>query len=105
MDDIIERIIGIEKKAQSIINEARDEKRAYEQTVTDEISAYRGAISADYGKKAGAYAEQMKAEADAGVKRAEDDARRRIAQMRETAELHKSEWIDQLARKIIDGEI
>ena len=71
MDDIIQRIIDIEKKAQSIVSEAREEKRVYEQTMQAEIESFRGKISDEYVKKAGAYSARMKAEADAGVKRAE----------------------------------
>ena len=104
MDDIIQKIIDFETNAQSIVNTAREERRTYEETIRLDIEAYRNEAAERNKAKIENYALQMKKEADETIKHLEDAAKLKIAQMQMTAASHKNEWIEQLLKKIINGE-
>jgi len=105
MDDIIQRIIDIEQKAQVIVNEARDERRAYEQTMGAEIEAFREGVTRKNKERIDAYAARMKRDTDENVRRIEDAALKKADQMREIAAANKAEWVDRLYKKMTAGEL
>ena len=105
MDDIIQRIIDFEKKAQIIVNEARKERQKYEDNLRAEIDAFRIQVSDENKARIESYITQMKRDADEGVKHIEDAAKLKAVQMQMIASEQKSEWIEHLYTKIIDGEI
>ena len=105
MDDIIQKIIDFEKKAQSIVGEAREERQAYEETVRAEIEAYRDEINKEKDAEIKRCIAQMTKETDEGVKHIEDAAKLKIVQMHHTADANKGDWIEHLYNKIIGSEI
>jgi len=105
MDDIIQKIIDFEKKAQAIVGEARDEKQEYEEIVRAEIEAYKTEINGERDADIKNRVADMNKLADETVKHLEDAAKLRIVQMHRIAESHKDEWIGHLYNKIIGGEI
>ena len=105
MDDIIQKIIDFEKKAQSIVSEARAEQQAHEATMNSEIEAFREKITRENRAKIDGFINQMKRETDESVKHLEDSAKLKTVQMQRIAASQKQEWIDQLYSKIIDGDL
>ena len=103
MDDIIQKIIDIEKNAQAIVDEAREERRAYEQTMESEIGSFRENTEREYKAKADRYAAQMKRDADEAVRFIDENARQKIEQMREITAVKKGEWIERLYNGILFG--
>ena len=105
MDDIIQKIIDFEKKAQGVVGEARSERQIYDDTLRSELEAYRAKIIAENKAKIEEINRRIKKEADEGVKHIEDAAKLKIVQMQRVAASQKNEWIEQLYGKIIGGEI
>ena len=105
MDDIIQKVIDFEKKAQDIVSEARVEQQAHEETMNAEIDAFRTKITDENNDRIKNYITVMKKETDEAVKHLEDAAKLKTAQMQRVAASQKDEWIDYLYAKIIDGEI
>jgi hypothetical protein len=104
-DNIIQKIIDLERKAQDVVNEARAERHSREETIRRDIDAYKEKIAGENSGKIRAYSDEARREAEEGVARLEESARRKIVRMREYADGHKDEWIDRLYAKITGGEI
>ena len=104
MDEIIQKIIDFEKKAQSIVGEAREERQAYEETVRAEIDAYRDEINKEKDAEIARCIAQMTKETDESIKHVEDAAKLKIVQMHNIASDNKNEWIELLYNKIIGSE-
>lgn len=105
MDDIIQKIMDIEKKAREIVDGARGEKRECEQAIQSEIDAFRENAGAENRNKIDAYKSRIKAETDEGIKQIEENARISIGRMEEISEKQKNEWVEHLFGMIIKGEI
>lgn len=105
MDDIIQKIMDIEKQAKEIVDEARNEKRAFEQNMRTEIDAYRESADTENKEKIRVFGLRMKDEAEDGVRRIEETTRQKITEMREASEARRNEWAEYFYEKIIKGEI
>ena len=103
MDDIIQRIIDFEKKAQNIVGAARKERQVYEDTMHSEIESFREKTTNENNAEIESYNAQMKREADEGVKHLEDAAKLKIVQMQKIATSQRDEWIEYLYNKIVSG--
>ena len=102
MDDIIQKIIGFEQKAQGIVEVARSELRAGNENVRLAIEAYKAATNGEKDSEIAMCISLMNKEADEAIKHLEDAAKLKILQMQKTAAERKREWIDHLYNQIID---
>ena len=104
-DNIIQNIIDSEKLAQAVVDVARDERRLHDSKMQAEINAYseKARLETDAGIER--FASSQSALADAGVAAIEREAGMRIAAMREAAEAHMDEWVDELYGRILGGGI
>lgn len=105
MDDIIQKIIDLEKKAQDVVGEAREERQAYEETMQSELDAYRERIIGENRAKIEGVSSRIKKEADESVKFIEDAAKLKIVQMQRDAASRRREWVEQLYDQIVGGDI
>ena len=105
MDDIIQKIIDFEKKAQAIVGEARDERLENEKIVNVEIEAFREELNKDIETEIKNYTARMNREAEEAIKHLEDAAKLKIVQMHKNVDNLKGDWIEHLYQKIIDGGV
>ena len=103
MDEIIQKIISFEKKAQAVVGEAREERQAYEDMLRAELDAYRDKIIAENKAKIGELGQRVKREADESVKHIEDAAKLKIIQMHRSASGMRDGWIERLYNNIVGG--
>ena len=105
MDKIIQKIIDSERSAQNLIEEARQEQRFHEDKMRSEIAVYRKLAFEENDKKIAVFTESQNAEAANSVRSIESAAKKRISYITTIAEARRSDWIDHLFQKIMDGEI
>jgi Skp family chaperone for outer membrane proteins len=105
MDDIIQKIIDSEKKAQAVIKEAYEERRLHDDKLSGELSAYREKVLDDYNARTESFAAQQQHEAEIGTKHCEDAAHLKIVQLQQIAARNRNEWVSHLYQRILDGDI
>ena len=104
MDEIVNKIIGLEKRAQAIVGEARERRNASEETIGREIEDYRNAAFAENRRKIGGYAARMNKEADDAVRKLEIETKKAIEEMRLAASERLDGWAGQLFDRIVGGD-
>ncbi|MCL2058493.1 MAG: hypothetical protein FWH01_05470 [Oscillospiraceae bacterium] len=104
MDDIIQKIIGFEQKAQSIVEVARGELRSNNENMRLEIEAYRAATHGEKDSEIADCISLMNREADEAIKHLEDAAKLKIIQMQRKAAEQRDEWIERLYSQIVGGD-
>ena len=102
MDDVIQRIINSESLAQRIIDEARQEKSSHESDMAEEIEAYRYKVYADVWERINEFVEEQKKNTSDKVRAIEESALERIAEMKNSAELHRAGWVEHMCAKILE---
>jgi len=105
MDDIIQKIIDFEKKAQSVMSSAREQQYTYEDTIRREIEAFRETVVSENAARLEGFKARMEKEAEEGVRRVEEIYGEKIAEMRKTADSMKHDWAGRLYDMVVSGEI
>ena len=103
MDELIQRIIDIENKAQSVVKEARNDREHLEETIKKTISD----MKEDFEKRANDKCESIKSfedsEAKEKIEAIDAEKKASISKLEEIYKDKCDKWVDEIVDEIINA--